>query len=184
MKKLSDLIKENRNKLGISQRELAKIINVNDSYIAKIESDITKKPSVSVLIDLSTELKIDIFELLEKAGYSQNEIDKIFNITSSSNQYLYLSVSGNIDRKILNDCVFYYDYYESLQQENNQLQEENKILKENSENNDKVVDKVNWENMILKKENKKLQEENFKLKNYLNNSLSFIIDYFGCDEND
>lgn len=40
-----------------------------------------------------------------------------------------------------------------------QLQQENKILKENAENNDKVVDKVNWENMFLKKENKQLQEE-------------------------
>ena len=30
------------------------------------------------------------------------------------------------------------------------LQQENKILKENAENNDKVVDKVNWENMLLK----------------------------------
>lgn len=37
------------------------------------------------------------------------------------------------------------------------LQEENKILKENAENNDKVVDKVNWENQLLKKENKQLK---------------------------
>ena len=41
----------------------------------------------------------------------------------------------------------------------NQLQQENKILKENAENNDKVVDKVNWENMLLKKENKQLKDE-------------------------
>ena len=40
-----------------------------------------------------------------------------------------------------------------------QLQQENKILKENAEHNDKVVDKVNWENKLLKKENKQLQEE-------------------------
>lgn len=39
-----------------------------------------------------------------------------------------------------------------------ELQQENKILKENAENNDKVVDKVNWENMLLKKENKQLKE--------------------------
>lgn len=38
------------------------------------------------------------------------------------------------------------------------LQQENKILKENAENNDKVVDKVNWENQLLKKKNKQLQE--------------------------
>ena len=39
------------------------------------------------------------------------------------------------------------------------LQQENKILRENAENNDKVVDNVNWENMLLKKENKQLKEE-------------------------
>lgn len=39
------------------------------------------------------------------------------------------------------------------------LQQENKILKENAENNDKVVDKVNWENQLLKKENKQLKEK-------------------------
>ncbi len=39
-----------------------------------------------------------------------------------------------------------------------QLQRENKILRENAEHNDKVVDKVNWDNMLLKKENKQLKE--------------------------
>ena len=68
---------------------------------------------------------------------------------------------------------FYKQLSEQLQQENEQLkadygtqaqierdmlQQENKILKENAENNDKVVDKVNWENMLLKKENKKLKD--------------------------
>ncbi len=37
------------------------------------------------------------------------------------------------------------------------LQQENKILKENAENNDKVADKVNWENQLLKKENEQLK---------------------------
>ena len=43
--------------------------------------------------------------------------------------------------------------------EESQKQKENKILKENAENNDKVVDKVNWENMLLKKENKELKKQ-------------------------
>ena len=38
-----------------------------------------------------------------------------------------------------------------------ELQKENEILKENAKNNDKVVDKVNWENQLLKKENKQLK---------------------------
>jgi uncharacterized protein YigA (DUF484 family) len=47
-----------------------------------------------------------------------------------------------------------------------QLQQENKILKENAEHNDKVVDKVNWENQLLKKENKKQKDNWNKLKNF------------------
>lgn len=46
------------------------------------------------------------------------------------------------------------EFYKQLSEK---LQQENKILKENAENNDKVVDKVNWENMLLKKENKQLK---------------------------
>lgn len=32
----------------------------------------------------------------------------------------------------------------------NELKKENKILRKNAEHNDKVVDKVNWENLIIK----------------------------------
>lgn len=45
------------------------------------------------------------------------------------------------------------------------LQKENEILKQNAENNDKVVDKVNWENQLLKKENKQLEEKLDKYEN-------------------
>ena len=77
---------------------------------------------------------------------------------------------------------FYKQLSEQLQQENEQLkadygtqaqierdmlQQENKILKENAENNDKVVDKVNWENQLLKKENKQLENNWNKLKDYI-----------------
>lgn len=54
----------------------------------------------------------------------------------------------------------------------NQLQQENKILKENAEHNDKVVDKVNWENMLLKKENKQLKEELKAVRKGLNKVVS------------
>lgn len=50
------------------------------------------------------------------------------------------------------------------------VQQENKILKENAENNDKVVDKVNWKNQLLKKENKQLKDNWNRLKEQINNS--------------
>lgn len=52
----------------------------------------------------------------------------------------------------------YTKYKKTLEDEIDELQQENKILKENAEHNDKVVDKVNWENMLLKKENKQLKD--------------------------
>lgn len=47
---------------------------------------------------------------------------------------------------------------DNLLNENEKLQKEIKILKENAEHNDKVVDKVNWENMLLKGKNQKYKE--------------------------
>ena len=62
-----------------------------------------------------------------------------------------------------------------------QLQQENKILKENAENNDKVVDKVNWENMLLKKENEQLKDNWNKLKEWASNFYnSEEVGWAGC----
>lgn len=47
---------------------------------------------------------------------------------------------------------------DNLLNENEKLQKEIKILKENAEHNDKVVDKVNWENNLLKGKNQKYKE--------------------------
>lgn len=57
-----------------------------------------------------------------------------------------------------------------------QLQQENKILKENAENNDKVVDKVNWENQLLKKENQQIKDKLSKIE-------TLIINH-NCDTGD
>ena len=43
----------------------------------------------------------------------------------------------------------YEDKCKELEQEIERLTKENKILRENAEHNDKVVDKVNWENERL-----------------------------------
>ena len=50
---------------------------------------------------------------------------------------------------------------------------ENEILKENAENNDKVVDKINWDNQLLKKENKKLKDNWNKLKEYIRKNIIY-----------
>lgn len=49
----------------------------------------------------------------------------------------------------------------------NNLVKENKILRENAEHNDKVVDKVNWENQLLKKQIAILDKTNIQLTSKL-----------------
>lgn len=98
----------------------------------------------------------------------------------------------------------YSNEVERIQKCINELLQENKILKENAENNDKVVDKVNWENQLLKKENKELKkqleeyknpikyfkyanknvtEENKQLKDKLSKIETLIINH-NCDTGD
>ena len=50
------------------------------------------------------------------------------------------------------EITYMLDYITNLQQENQSLKKENKILRENAEHNDKVVNKVNWENLKLKEQ--------------------------------
>ena len=71
----------------------------------------------------------------------------------------YAEESKELNQKYLNAVAD----YETTMSELQKLKKENKILKENAENNDKVVDKVNWENQLLKKQIKTLDETNIQL---------------------
>jgi len=69
------------------------------------------------------------------------------------------SKAGTIITETIKSYVNILKYKNNkLQQKVEQLEKENKILKENAEHNDKVVDKVNWENMLLKGKIKDLKE--------------------------
>ena len=74
---LAILIKETRTKKSLSQRELAKKINVDNATISRIENGSIKKPSIDILIKLSTELNIDTNILLNMCEYNIQEILKL-----------------------------------------------------------------------------------------------------------
>ena len=79
----------------------------------------------------------DTYEkLASEYTYETREDTKVFDINSNNGKLMYATV---------NEIV-------------SPILKENKILKENAEHNDKVVDKVNWENQLLKKENKQLKD--------------------------
>ena len=103
------------------------------------------------------------------------EIDYWLRLFSNNNRS-FMSKDG---KKITLFKVF--QELKELQQENQSLKKENKILRENAEHNDKVVDKFNWENQKLKKqleEYKRLGFEHLNNKcNKLENQQKEFINY-------
>ncbi len=78
--KLGNFIKEQREKNGISQRELARNINVNNKTIHNIEKGLINKVSFDILIKISQQLDINLKELLKLSNYSEKEMDDLFKI--------------------------------------------------------------------------------------------------------
>ena len=94
---------------------------------------------------------------------NKEEIDDWLRLFSNNNQS-FMSKDG---KKITLFKVF--QELKELQQENQSLEKENKILRENAEHNDKVVDKVNWENQKLKKQLEEYKRLGFE---HLNNKCN------------
>lgn len=83
-KTLSSVVKEAREKINISQRELSRITGIDNNTIAKIEKGERKKPNVLSLKKLSSVLNLSLEILMELCEYSKEEIDSTVNNSYSS----------------------------------------------------------------------------------------------------
>ena len=136
---------------------------------------------------MTEEERKDYLKYIE--NYTINDLADIFNTQNFVIQ----------DKDKFNEILLYYHFkqneeIEQLQQENKQLEEnydriynENCILRENAEHNDKVVDKFNWENQKLKKqieEYKRLGFEHLNDKcNKLENQQKEFIEWLENEKN-
>ena len=85
-------IKEARNKMGLTQFELAEKINVSQNFLGDIERGI-KLPSLPKLIVLSNTLKVSIDSLLT---------DSLDNILEDSEELYYTDKQLMVMKKIVN----------------------------------------------------------------------------------
>lgn len=83
-KTLASVVKEAREKLNISQRELSRITGIDNNTIAKIEKGERKKPNVLSLKKLSSVLNLSLEMLMELCEYSKEEIEVTVNNSYSS----------------------------------------------------------------------------------------------------
>lgn len=106
------------------------------------------------ILEITKEFHDTYEKLASEYTYETREDTKVFDINSNNGKLMYATV---------NEIV-------------SPILKENKILRENAENNDKVVDNVNWENMLLKKENKQIKDKLSKIE-------TLIINH-NCDTGD
>lgn len=155
-KTLGEIIKYRRESINLSQREVARKVNIDNSGLAKIEKGERKKPSVLILKKLSMILAIDLEFLMKKAGYGQSEIDVATNQT-----FMYIEGSSllldkivEIEQKELDKLIKERDMFDKMTKGEiklsitdetndgqidvekfikNQLKEKNKLVKEQTE---------------------------------------------------
>lgn len=74
--KLSSVIREARTKVGISQRELARRVNMDCAEVSRIEAGKRLKPNVLYLKGIAENLKLNLTDLMKMAGYDEVDINK------------------------------------------------------------------------------------------------------------
>lgn len=69
MSNLGQLIKNKRDAVGLSQKELGTNCGISDAAIQRIETGKTKKPGWELLCRIANAVNIHPFEILKEAGY-------------------------------------------------------------------------------------------------------------------
>ena len=159
-KTLASVVKEAREKLGISQRELSRRTGIDNNTVAKIEKGERKKPNILSLRKLSVVLNLDYRNLMELCDYSKEEIKAI-----ADNNYYSLAIR-NKDASILmmEDLI-------NLVQEQKYIKLVLKELLENCDaNNLKCLSELSKKErtQVIKKLNEFIDENTKSIENHQN----------------
>lgn len=82
------LLKEKRREAGVTQRELAKSIGVDFSYISKLENDRLPPPAAETIVAIAETLKVASEELLAEAGKLPDDIQKSIGESLAAQEFL------------------------------------------------------------------------------------------------
>lgn len=180
-KNLSDVIRNAREKQGISQRELSRITNIDHNTIARIENGERKKPNTLSLTTLANVLNLDLYELMEMCGYSKEQIDVLRQKNSSVDYGIkkiedlkerLKEVQEKIDK--INDLIRRLEHSKNTH--------EDPAYENMSEKDKKFFDKQSDELIEINKEFLKMykMEEKF-IKENLNHTFGLTMKNFGID---
>jgi len=106
-KTLASLVKDAREKLGISQRELSRRTGIDNNTLAKIEKGERKKPNVLSLRKLALILDLSLDELMKLANYDESEFNIISNKIINKENIDTSTIAGELINKFID--AFKYD---------------------------------------------------------------------------
>ena len=105
---LGKVISEARQKLGISQRELARQSNMDCAEVSRIESGKRLKPNILYLKGIAETLNLSMIDLMKLAGYDDIDINKGKDFASRK-------TNNDYQNQIKNYNQFYFDVLEELE---------------------------------------------------------------------
>lgn len=106
-KTLASVVKDAREKLGISQRELSRRTGIDNNTLAKIEKGERKKPNVLSLRKLALILDLSLDELMKLANYDESEFNIISNKIINKENIDTSTIAGELINKFVD--AFKYD---------------------------------------------------------------------------
>lgn len=168
-KTLASVVKEAREKSGISQRELSRRTSIDNNTLAKIEKGERKKPNVLSLRKLSYALNLDLEELLILAEYNKQDIEVALNqsnitIFNENSTIILLEdiIKDNenelLAKQILKELMSKIDYEDidflkglDLKEKKNAIKNFKKLVKRNDEDIKKLKEMIEKAVKILNK---------------------------------
>ncbi len=106
---LGKVITETREKLGISQRELARQTNMDCAEVSRIEAGKRIKPNVLYLKGISETLGLSLDELMKLAGYNDIDINRSKNLPS-------FKTNINVKKELESYKKFYFDVLNDIEE--------------------------------------------------------------------
>jgi transcriptional regulator with XRE-family HTH domain len=82
------MLREKRRAAGVSQRELAKKIGIDFSYISKLENDRLAPPAAETIVAICEILEIPAEELLSAAGKIPDDVQKSISESKVAQEFL------------------------------------------------------------------------------------------------